>query len=143
MSKVHKYIKTCEISIDAATKDTYENKVRVGGNWDELIENLKFINTIKSLKSIKTSFVVQQKNYKEMKLFYDLMYSIFDEKVNVFFGKITNWGTFSEEDFLLEQIWNESHSEYNEFIKEVNSFMPNNYSWSNLQEFITPAKTLI
>jgi organic radical activating enzyme len=143
MSKVHKYIKTCEISIDAATKDTYENKVRVGGNWDELIENLKFINTIKSLKSIKTSFVVQQKNYKEMKLFYDLMYSIFGEKVNVFFGKITNWGTFSEEDFLLEQIWNESHSEYNEFIKEVNSFMPNNYSWSNLQEFITPAKTLI
>jgi hypothetical protein len=30
-----------------------------------------------------------------------------------------------------------------EFIKEVNSFLPNNYSWSNLQEFITPVKTLI
>jgi organic radical activating enzyme len=42
MTKVHKYVKTCEISIDAAIKDTYENKVRVGGNWDELIENLKF-----------------------------------------------------------------------------------------------------
>jgi hypothetical protein len=87
--------------------------------------------------------VVQQKNYKEMKLFYDLMYSIFGKKVNVFFGKITNWGTFTDEDFLSEQIWNESHPEYNEFVKEVNSFLPNNYSWSNLQEFITPVKTLI
>jgi hypothetical protein len=71
------------------------------------------------------------------------MYSIFGNKVDIFYNKITNWGTFTEEDFLLQQIWNESHSEYNEFVKEVNSFLPNNHSWSNLQEFITPVKTLI
>jgi MoaA/NifB/PqqE/SkfB family radical SAM enzyme len=122
MPNIHPYVKSCEISVDAGTKETYETKTRINGNWDVLLDNLKFISTIPTLSSVKTSFVVQQKNYKEMKLFYDLMYSIFGKKVNVFFGKITNWGTFTDEDFLSEQIWNESHPEYNEFVKEVNSF---------------------
>jgi MoaA/NifB/PqqE/SkfB family radical SAM enzyme len=143
MSKVHKYIKTCEISIDAATKDTYENKVRVGGNWDELIENLKFINTIKSLKNIKTSFVVQQKNYKEMKMFYDLMLSIFGKKVNVFYGKINNWGTFSHEEFETEKVWDDSHPDYDDFVLEVNSFIPAEQCWHNLQEFISKKQNFI
>jgi hypothetical protein len=143
MSKVHKYIKSCEISIDAATKDTYENKTRIGGDWCQLIENLKFINTIPSLQNIKTSFVVQQKNYKEMKMFYDLMLSIFGKKVNVFYGKINNWGTFSNEEYITHQIWNELHPEYNDFVNEVNSFLPINYSFNNLQEFIKSNKTLI
>lgn len=143
MSKVHKYIKTCEISIDAATKDTYENKVRVGGNWDELIENLKFINTIKSLKSIKTSFVVQQKNYKEMKMFYDLMLPIFGKKVNFFYGKINNWGTFSHEEFETEKVWDVSHPDYDDFVREVNSFIPAEQCWHNLQEFISKKQNLI
>ena len=29
MPNVHKYVKSCEISIDAGTKDTYENKTRL------------------------------------------------------------------------------------------------------------------
>lgn len=143
MPNIHKYAKSCEISIDAATKETYETKTRINGNWDILLDNLKFISTIPTLKRVKTSFVVQQKNYKEMKLFYNLMYSIFGNKVNVYFNKITNWGTFSKEDFLKQQIWNESHLEYGEFIKEVNSFLPIKNSYSNLQEFITPIKSLI
>jgi len=143
MYKVHKYIKTCEISIDAATKDTYENKVRVGGNWDELIENLKFINTINSLKSIKTSFVVQQKNYKEMKMFYDLMLSIFGKKVNVFYGKINNWGTFSHDEYEGEKVWDISHPDYDDFVREVNSFIPAQQCWHNLQEFILQKQNLI
>ena len=52
MPNVHNYVKSCEISIDAGTKFTYENKTRLGGNWDVLIENLKFINTIPKLKEL-------------------------------------------------------------------------------------------
>ena len=143
MSNIHKYVKSCEISIDAATKETYENKVRLGGNWDELMDNLKFINTIPSLKSIKTSFVVQQKNYKEMKLFYDLMISIFSKKVNVYYGKITNWGTFTDDEYIGHKIWETNHPEYNEFIREVNLFLPKEQSWHNLQEFIIDKSKLI
>jgi organic radical activating enzyme len=143
MSNVHQYVKSCEISIDAGTKETYETKTRINGDWDVLMDNLKFISTIPTLSRVKPSFVVQQKNYKEMKIFYDLMYSIFGKKVNVYFGKITNWGTFSNEEYLTHQIWNESHPEYNDFINEVNSFLPIKNSYNNIQEFISPIKSLI
>jgi hypothetical protein len=143
MGNIHKYVKSCEISVDAATKDTYENKTRLGGNWEELINNLKFISTIPDLKRVKTSFVVQQKNYKEMKQFNTLMNEIFGEKTEVFFGKITNWGTFSDDEYVEQQIWDKKHKEYDDFIKEVNSVLPFNNGWHNLQEFILPKSRLI
>ena len=107
MPNVHKYIKTCEISIDAATKDTYENKTRIGGNWDTLINNLKYINTIKTLNSIKTSFVVQYSNYNEMAEFYKVIRNIFGIRASIYFGRIINWGTFSEDVFVSKQICTE------------------------------------
>ena len=143
MSSIHPYVKTCEISIDAATKDTYENKVRLGGNWDELIDNLKFISTIPTLKSVKTSFVVQTENYKEMKQFYELMYSIFGNKLNVFFGKITNWGTFTNEEYMQHKIWDKAHPLYNDFVNELNSFILKDKIWHNLQEFVKSVKSVI
>lgn len=142
MRNIHKYVKSCEISIDAGTKETYETKTRINGEWDILMENLKFISTIPSLRRIKTSFVVQQKNYKEMKKFYDLMNSIFPKYLHVYYNKITNWDTFTEEEFLKEQVWNSNHPEYKEFIKEVNKTLPAQKAWSNLQEFIQPQKFL-
>ena len=142
MPKIHDYVKSCEISIDAGTKHTYENETRINGDWDQLIKNLKFIATIPSLKRIKTSFVVQRKNYKEMKIFYDLMNSIFPKHLHVYYNKITNWGTFTEEEFTKEQIWHPDHPEYNLFIEEVNKTLPCKSAWSNLQEFISRHKTL-
>lgn len=143
MKNVHPYIKSCEISIDAATKDTYENKVRIGGDWEVLIKNLKFIATIPTLKSVKTSFVVQKHNYKEMKPFYDLMLEIFGKKVNVFFGKITNWGTFTESEYKEHQVWNPSHPEHSYFLEELNKTLPAENSFNNLQEYIQPYKSIL
>ena len=144
MPNVHKYVTSCEISIDAGTKDTYENKTRLGGKWDTLINNLNFISTIDTLKSVKTSFVVQDSNYMEMGTFYNLMYSIFEKKVNVFFGKITNWGTFSEGEFKLKQIWDTNHPEHEQFKKEFNKIWKNTNLFHNLYEFVdTTQKTLI
>lgn len=143
MKNIHPYVKSCEISIDAGTKNTYENKVRIGGNWDELMSNLKFISTIKTLKEIKASFVVQQHNYKEMKLFYDLMVQIFDTKVNVFFGKITNWGTYSKAEFNKHKIWDREHPEFKYFVNELNTVLPANQGWTNLQEFINSHRSII
>lgn len=139
MPNVHKYVKTCEISIDAGTKDTYENKTRLGGNWDNLINNLKFISTLPI--TVKTSFVVQDSNYGEMDIFYDLMYSIFGNKVNVFFGKITNWGTFSNDEFKVKQIWDVNHPEHELFKKEFNKICRNKNMSHNLYEFIETKRT--
>ena len=143
MPNIHKYVRTCEISIDAATKDTYENKTRLGGNWENLLNNLNFINTLPI--NVKTSFVVQDTNYMEMETFYNLMYSIFGNKVNVFFGKITNWGTFSEGEFKLKQVWDINHPEHQLFKKEFNKVWKNQNLFHNLYEFIdnNTKKTLI
>ena len=143
MPNASKLVHTCEISIDAGTKDTYENKTRLGGNWDKLINNLKFISTIPKL-SVKASFVVQDSNYMEMETFYNVMDSIFGKKVNVFFGKITNWGTFSEGEFKLKQVWDENHPEHELFKKELNKVWKNPNVFHNLYEFIdTSVKSLI
>lgn len=143
MPEVHKYVKSCEISIDAATKDTYENKVRLGGNWNDLIENLKFISSIKSIKTVKTSFVVQKHNYREMKSFYELMTDIFGNKINVYYGKILNWGNQTIEEYNTNQVWNKSHPEYSEFIEEISKFSTLKNSWHNLHEFVDINKPLI
>ena len=143
MPEIHKYVKSCEISIDAATKYTYENKVRLGGNWDELIENLHFISTIPSLLTIKTSFVVQYHNYKEIKLFDELIEGIFGKKATVYYGKILNWGNQTKEGFEKNQVWNESHPEYPNFIEELEKFPKIKNSWHNLHEFIDVKKPLI
>lgn len=136
MPAVHRYVKTCEISIDAATKDTYENKTRLGGNWDELVENLKFISTIDTLRYIKTSFVVQKSNYKEMKLFYDLMSEIFNNKASIFFGRINNWGTFTDSKFIEQCVHMKDHPEHLLFLEELRKTLPAKNAWTNIQELL-------
>jgi MoaA/NifB/PqqE/SkfB family radical SAM enzyme len=143
MPNVHKFVKSCEISIDAATRETYETKVRLNGNWDNLISNLKFISTIKGLRLIKPSFVVQQKNYKEMYDFAQLMKSIFGNKVLVLFVKMNNWGTFTDLEFMKEKIWDSSHPEYSEFIIELNRIKGLSNVYHNMHDLLNEDKSII
>lgn len=143
MKPIHRYVKTCEISIDAATKETYETKTRIGGNWDVLIKNLEYINTIPNLTYIKTSFVVQSDNYKEMLPFLQLMKSIFGKKVKVFFGKVNNWGTYTDSEFKQIKVWDESHENYNDFVDEFNKVGLDYQVFHNMQEFVRLNKTFI
>ena len=114
---VQKLLTVLEISIDAATKETYE-EVRTGGDWDILMDNLKFISTL-PLKSIRLSMVVQNNNYMEMSDFYNIMYNMFGNKAHIFFKKISNWGTFSNEEFLRKEIHNPAHPEFNMFLLQL------------------------
>jgi organic radical activating enzyme len=143
MPNIHNYVKSCEISIDAGTKETYENVTRLGGNWDNLINNLKFISTIPKLRYVKTSFVVQSTNYKEMETFLKLMKSIFGIKSQVFFGKINNWGTFDEGTYKILKIWDEFHPEHRDFLNEFEKIYKDPNVFHNLHEFITLGKSVI
>lgn len=141
MPNIHKYVKTCEISIDAGIKDTYENVTRLGGNWNTLIDNLNFIYSIPTLKKIKVSFVVQQSNYKEMETFLLLMKSILKEKCRVFYGKVTNWGTFTPEQYERIKIWDPTHPEHQNFINEFKKVALDPFVFHNLHEFIQKDNT--
>jgi len=123
MKSIHPFVKSCEISIDASTKDTYENKTRIGGNWETLLKQLDFIINISTIDKYIFSFVVQDSNYKEMYGFYQLINNLnwkLEKNINIFFNHITNWGTYSETEYLLKDISNPNHESHSDFLVELN-----------------------
>jgi pyruvate-formate lyase-activating enzyme len=147
IEKAHPYVKSVEISIDAATKDTYENKTRIGGNWEVLMENLDFISTISTIQNLRCSFVTQLDNYKEMREFAELIYKKFENRIQkqqyseatlVYFGKIYQWTHMDYESFKHKAVWMEDHNEYHNFVDEVNRLYKFNkiYIQSNFTDLI-------
>lgn len=87
------------VSIDAATKETYEN-IRRNGNFDVLQKNMEFASQLRKsggLCYFRMNFVVQKENYREM-----VPFVAWGQKLGVdeiFFTKILNWGTYTQEEF--------------------------------------------
>ena len=100
------------VSIDGATKDTYE-KMRLGGRWEKINENLEYISELKDKHGFRfiMHFVVQKNNYHEME---DIV--MLGEKYNadrVWFSRIQDWntwGNFSEHNIFSVQ--HPQHSDY-------------------------------
>jgi len=65
MKGIHGLKLSTDISIDAATAETY-SKVRPPGDWNRLMQNLQFIKNLDNLVLFGISMVVQRDNYKEM-----------------------------------------------------------------------------
>lgn len=87
------------VSIDAATKDTYE-KIRRNGNFDRLRQNMEYAAELKrsgELDYFRINFVVQKENYEEMPLFVRWGEAL--DVNEVFFTKILNWGTYTDAAF--------------------------------------------
>lgn len=115
MHKIHKNIEMCCVSIDAAREQTYQI-TRRGGNWKTLHENLRFISGLRlrgELSFLRFDCVVQDHNFEELPEFVEMgkKYEV-DE---VFFQKIANWGTYSEEEYKERCIYDESHPRFKEF----------------------------
>ncbi len=88
------------VSIDAATKETYE-KIRRSGNFDILKQNMQFASKLRKagqLKYFRMNFVVQKENYKEMPMFVKWGEELGVDEI--FFSKLLNWGTYSDEEFV-------------------------------------------
>lgn len=113
---VRQLIKSAEISIDAATAETYAINRR-GGDFAKLLKNLGFISTLRQdgpLTFIKISMVVQANNFTEMPDFVRLGRRLkFDQ---VYFSQLVNWGTFSEEEFARRAIHLPTHPRHSVFI---------------------------
>ncbi len=87
------------VSIDAASKETYE-QIRCNGDFNQLQKNMEFAARLRregALSYFRINFVVQKKNYHEM-----IPFVQWGEKLGVdevFFTKILNWGTYTDEEF--------------------------------------------
>lgn len=105
------------ISIDAATKETYES-IRLFSSWERLWKNLDFIGTINTIQSVEFSYVVQRKNVQEIKQYYDLMTDWgkkYKKHVSFYFQQAGHWPGVSQEMYDKEinifndpELWREA-----------------------------------
>lgn len=143
---IHPYVSSCEVSIDAGTKETYETKTRIGGKWDVLLENLEFITTIDTIKFFSFSFVVQDSNFREMKLFYDMITNYMKgskSKFDVFYNAITNWGTYTEEEYLEKNVINPNHKDHQEFLEVLEQMKDLPFFTNNFNHLYKKTQSLI
>jgi MoaA/NifB/PqqE/SkfB family radical SAM enzyme len=109
-------IKSTEISIDAAKAETYAVNRR-GGSFKKLLQNLQFISILRNqgqLRWVQISMVVQENNFMEMPAFVSLGKRFnFD---TVFFGKLLNWGVYTEEEYADRAVHLSSHTRHSEFL---------------------------
>lgn len=108
-------INSLHLSIDAATKNTYEI-VRKPGKWENLLNNLDLIKRHR-LKAT-ASFVVQVDNFKEMPQFVDFCnsYDMIPQ-----FAPLNDWGSWHN--FNEHVVHDPESTYYNEF-QQIISNMP-------------------
>lgn len=129
ISNVHPFIEGIEISIDAAEKETYENKVRLNGRWDVLMDNLKFLSTLTFKETIDDpilrctfSFVVQDHNVHQMVDFVDMIENIFKNSFidfNIMFRAIQDWRMQTEEWYRDRNVCVSTHPKYPILIQQL------------------------
>ena len=120
ISKLHKNLRRIAISFDAGTKDTYEGKTRLGGDWNLLLENCKFLDNQVSLypnMHIAYDFVVQLDNFKEMRRYIRLIEKQLPNAGSINFSLVTDWGTWPKEVYEDKCIWKDTHPRHQELLK--------------------------
>jgi len=102
---VIKNLKELGVSIDGATKHTYE-QLRLGARWEKINENLECIARLRKQNNFRfiLHFVVQKDNYHEMEEIIDLGQHYGADRV--WLNKIQDWGVM--DDFASQDIW-QSH----------------------------------
>ena len=110
------------ISIDAGDKDTYE-KVRLGGRWEHLLENLYWLKQ-NTKASISLNFVLQNKNFQSIPHFERLIDHL---EVAGHVTKLEDWSTFAN--FKEENVLQKSHKNFEECIEICRKITSPNLKW--------------
>lgn len=112
-------IHVLEVSIDGASKPTYEDNRRPG-KWEVLKQNMEFLATLKKqnrIKHFQISFVVQANNFREMNEFIKLgkEWSV----DHVLFSTLNNWSTFSPSEYAVRAVHRPTHREHTALLEEL------------------------
>jgi wyosine [tRNA(Phe)-imidazoG37] synthetase (radical SAM superfamily) len=113
-------ISILSVSIDAASKETYE-RLRRGGDFEKLKRNLEFFSKLKSEGSIyklKLNFLVQTANFREIEAFYDSMLK-YDPDI-IHYQRLANVLNDGDDDsFHDKRIDLPQHSNHSEFVEII------------------------
>lgn len=114
---LHPLVKEIEISIDAASEPTYRLN-RPGGSFPQLLKNLQFLSTIGC--QLTLSMVVQQNNWREIPLLLELGQRF---NARIYLSKLTNWGTFNQQDYSSRAVHLPEHPEHALFLLQLNKLI--------------------
>lgn len=116
---LHNRVQSLRISIDGATKTTHE-LLRRGSNWEVMQENLTFAAELLHqgfIDELHLAYTVQAENYREMGDAVDLAVKL--NATYIYFGRITNWGTFSPAEYRAKAIFQPGHPEHTAFLESM------------------------
>jgi len=114
LETMHDMTSIVRVSIDAASKETYE-RTRIGGVWDKLCNNMAFISSLRhgnKIDKLFISFVVQQGNFREMPQFVELGKKWGVDKVG--FARLSNFGAYTLDEHKQSDVFDSSHIQYEE-----------------------------
>ena len=117
-------LKELGVSIDGASKDTYE-KLRLGGKWDKVNENLECMADLKQKHNFYFGLhmVVQQDNWHEIESMLELGHRYNADRV--YFNKIEDWNT--DIDFASQ-----TFTESEEFKQTILRVVRDPIAWNNV-----------
>jgi len=113
------FINRVDVSVDAATKSTYE-AIRIGGSWERLTKNLEFISSLRISKEIgffALNFVISARNFTEIPLFLDMAKNLGADQVVM--TLLHNWGKAMRYEFEKEAVHFPQHPLHGEFLKTL------------------------
>lgn len=116
---LHGRVSVLSISLDGASAATHET-LRRGARWNVMEQNLTFAGKLRReglIDAFHLGCVVQVENYHEMGEMITLAERIGAD--GVYFGRITNWGTFSEAEYKRKAVFLPEHPEYGRFIEAM------------------------
>jgi len=128
-------VKRIDISVDAASEQIYR-KVRVGGNFSRLLDNLHFIGSLKKeneIENFSISLVLQKVNIHELLNFIKLAKDVNADAVCIL--RIEDWHARPHQEFLdnmaLPVNWEVTYKDY---LEEARKLAVDNsiYFFSNL-----------
>src|SRR5579862_1497907 len=102
-------VQTISVSIDAATKETYE-EVRRPGKWETILANMEFIGRLRrdhEIRHLIVNFVVQRRNYLEMPHFVELGEAWGADKIQ--FQRLWNFGAYKDNELAENDVADSAH----------------------------------
>jgi MoaA/NifB/PqqE/SkfB family radical SAM enzyme len=125
------------LSIDAAHPITYET-LRRGSKWPVLIDALRFMLSIRDENPYMlmiSYFTIQHDNYRELPAFVELCKKYRFNQIQL--NTLRNFGAWTNEEFLLENVADPRNSEYEDFLEVMrHPALKNNFtSLGNAKDF--------
>jgi molybdenum cofactor biosynthesis enzyme MoaA len=128
LGRAQSFIKRIDVSIDAATKETYE-AIRIGASWNRLCDNLLFMSQLRQtgvVDMLTFNFVVSVRNFREIPQFLHMAEKYGADMVVM--TALQDWGNGMRYNFEKEAVHLLNHPLHGEFINTIQSVREKEHS---------------